>query len=64
MDGLRRFIWDEAATAEATSLVLMIAAVGVLLIAGLAVWYGALNGSFNTMSNSVNTLTGVIPSGS
>jgi hypothetical protein len=64
MDGLKRFFWDEAATAEATSMVLMIAAVGVLLVVGLAVWYGALNGSFTTMSNSVNSLSSAIPSGS
>lgn len=64
MNGLRRFFREETATAEATSMVVMIAAVGILLVAGLAVWYGALNGSFNTMANSVNTLKSVIPSGS
>jgi hypothetical protein len=64
MNGLRRFFREETATAEATSMVVMIAAVGILLALGLGVWYGALNGSFNTMANSVNTLKSVIPSGS
>lgn len=64
MNGPRRFFREETATAETTAMVVMIAAVGVLLVAGLAVWYGALNGSFNTMANSVNTLKSVIPSGS
>ena len=64
MNGLRRFFREETATAEATSMVVMIATVGILLALGLGVWYGALNGSFNTMANSVNTLKSVIPSGS
>jgi hypothetical protein len=64
MNGLRRFFREETATAEATSIVIMIAAVGILLAAGLAIWYNSLNSSFNTMANSVNTLTNVIPSGS
>ncbi len=64
MDGLRRFFRDEAATAEATSTVVMIAAVGILLAAGLFVWYTSLNGAYNTAANSVNQLKSVIPSGS
>ncbi len=64
MNGLRRFIREETATAEATSTVVMIAAVGILLAAGLFVWYTSLNGAFNTAANSVNQLKSVIPSGS
>ena len=54
MNGLRRFFREEMATAELTSMVVMIAAVGILLAAGLVIWYGALNGSFNTMANTVD----------
>jgi hypothetical protein len=43
MNGLKRFFREETATAEATSMVVMIAAVGVLLVAGLIVWYTRLN---------------------
>ncbi len=58
MDGLRRFFRDEAGTAEATSTVIMIAAVGILLAAGLIAWYTGLNGAFNTAGSRVTSLTG------
>lgn len=38
MNSIKRFFRDETATAEATSTVIMIAAVGVLLAARLVVW--------------------------
>ena len=40
MERIKRFLLDETATAEATSTVVMIAAVGVLLACGLGIWYG------------------------
>ncbi len=58
MNGLRRFIREETATAEATSTVIMIAAVGILLAAGLIAWYTGLNGAFNTAGSRVTSLTG------
>ncbi len=58
MDNLRRFFRDEAGTAEATSTVIMIAAVGLLLAAGLIAWYTGLNGAFNTAGSRVTSLTG------
>ena len=48
MEKIKRFLLDEAATAESTSTVVMIAAVGILLAAGLFVWYGHLNAFFDT----------------
>jgi len=58
MDGLRRFFRDEAATAEAASTVIMIAAVGILLAAVLISWYTGLHTSFNTAGSDVSALTG------
>ena len=58
MNSIKRFFQDEAATAEATSTVIMIAAVGVLLAAGLIAWYTGLNSAFNTGGTQVGTVTG------
>jgi phage-related minor tail protein len=62
MNSIKRFFLDEAATAEATSTVIMIAAVGVLLAAGLIAWYAGLNTAFNTAGNKVGSLTGTMQS--
>lgn len=48
MERIKRFFIDDAATAELTSTVIMIAAVGILLAAALAVWYGNVNSFFQT----------------
>jgi hypothetical protein len=48
MERIKRFFLDEAATAEATSTVIMIAAVGILLGGALVVWYGQLNSFFSS----------------
>ncbi len=61
MNRLQRFIREETATAESTSYVVMIAAVGILLAAGLIVWYTSMNTAFNTAANKVNILTNKIP---
>jgi hypothetical protein len=45
----KRFLLDEMATAEATSTVVMIAAVGLVLAGGLLAYYTGLNGFFNTV---------------
>ena len=54
MERIKRFFKDETATAEATSTVIMIAAVGLLLAAGLGVWYTGLQNFFTSASTSVN----------
>ena len=54
MERIKRFFRDEAATAEATSTVIMIAAVGLLLAAGLTVWYTGITNFFTSASTSVN----------
>jgi Flp pilus assembly pilin Flp len=68
MNGLRRFFRDEAATADATSTVIMIAAVGILLAAGLTLWYGGIKSFFTSATTQVSTMTGTMassfPSGS
>ncbi|MDI6813660.1 MAG: hypothetical protein QME75_15980 [Deltaproteobacteria bacterium] len=48
MQRIKHFLVDDSATAEVTSTVIMIAAVGLLLAAGLYVWYGYLNNFFST----------------
>ncbi len=53
MNCIKRFLVDESATAEATSTVIMIAAVGILLAAGLITWYTNLQGFFNTAGSNI-----------
>lgn len=53
MEKIKRFLMDESATAEATSTVIMIAAVGILLAAGLIVWYENIEGFFNTAGGNI-----------
>ena len=50
MNSIKRFFRDEAATAEATSTVIMIAAVGLLLAAGLGIWYSGISSFFTGAS--------------
>jgi Flp pilus assembly pilin Flp len=57
MERIKKFLLDEAGTAEATSTVIMIAAVGILLAAGLITWYTGLNTAFQTGSTKVQGLT-------
>ncbi|MCL4500301.1 MAG: hypothetical protein M1438_00410 [Deltaproteobacteria bacterium] len=46
MNSIKRFLVDDSGTAEATSTVIMIAAVGILLAAGLMLWYGHITTFF------------------
>lgn len=55
MERIKRFFLDESATAEATSTVIMIAAVGILLGGALVLWYGQINGFFSTAGNTLQT---------
>lgn len=48
MNRIKRFFADDSGTAEASSSVILIAAVGLLLAAGFITWYGTLHGFFNT----------------
>ncbi len=53
MNSIKKFFVDDSGTAEATSTVIMIAAVGILLAAGLITWYGNLNGFFSTAGTNI-----------
>jgi hypothetical protein len=55
MERIKRFFWDETATAEATSTVVMIAAVGLVLAGGLFLYYSGLNNFFNTVGTGAET---------
>ncbi len=48
MERIKRFFLDDTATAEATSTVIMIAAVGILLGGALATYYGHISGFFGS----------------
>jgi hypothetical protein len=47
MGRIKRFLLDDTATAEATSTVIMIAAVGIALAAGLSIWYQGVYDAFD-----------------
>jgi Flp pilus assembly pilin Flp len=53
MESIKKFFMDESGTAEATSTVIMIAAVGVLLSAGLIAWYGNINSFFTSAGGKI-----------
>ena len=53
MERIKRFLLDETATAEATSTVIMVACVGLLLSAGLVLYYTAIGGFFNSISTTI-----------
>ena len=55
MERIKRFLLDESGTAEATSSIILIAAVGVLLGAGMIAYYAGVNGFF---SGAASTYTG------
>ena len=57
MERIKRFLLDDSGTAEATSTIIMIAAAGVLLAAGLILWYGGVNTAFSTAGTKASTLT-------
>ena len=57
MERIKRFLRDETATAEATSTVIMIAAVGTLLAAGLIAWYGGVETAFTTAGTKAQAWT-------
>ena len=55
MERIKRFLLDDTATAEATSTVIMVACVGLLLSAGLVLYYGAIGGFFTSISTTIGT---------
>jgi Flp pilus assembly pilin Flp len=56
MKKIKRFLLDESGTAEATSTVIMIAAVGILLATGLILWYGKITTFFTDAGNNLTGL--------
>ncbi len=60
MERIKRFFKDDSATAEATSSVIMIAGVGILVGAALAIYYGALENFFNSAGAAANGYAGRI----
>ncbi len=53
MNGIKRFFADDSGTAEATSTVIMIAAVGLLLALGLTIWYQKLQAFFTDAGDNI-----------
>jgi hypothetical protein len=52
MERIKRFLLDETATAEATSTVIMIAAVGLLLGVAISAYYTGISGFFSEAGNN------------
>jgi hypothetical protein len=50
------FWQDESATAEASSTVIMVAFVGLLVSAGITLYYTAMNGFFARVGGVIETL--------
>ena len=58
MERIKRFLLDESGTAEATSSIILIAAVGVLLGAGMIAYYAGVNGFFTGASGTYTGYSG------
>ncbi len=56
MELIKRFFKDETASAEATSTVLLIGAVAVMLGAALVVWWGHINTFFDNAGTGADAL--------
>ncbi len=54
MERIKKFLLDDSGTAEATSSVVLIAAVGILLGAALVLYYGGIN-TFFTDAQTMST---------
>jgi len=58
MERIKRFLLDDSGTAEATSSVILIAAVGILLGAGVALYYGAFTTFFTNAGAGTTAYSG------
>jgi Flp pilus assembly pilin Flp len=61
MKRIKKFLLDDSGTAEATSTVIMIAAVGILLAAGLITWYGHIQTFFDNTGGQLEGTTFNLP---
>jgi hypothetical protein len=61
MERIKRFLLVDSGTAEASSIIIMIAAVGIMLGAGLAIYYGGANGFFNQAGGALDSYAAKIP---
>jgi hypothetical protein len=55
MERIKHFFMDETATAEATSTVIMIAAVGILLGGAIAAYYGHISTFFGSAGTNLES---------
>jgi len=60
MERIKKFLLDESGTAEATSTVIMIAAVGILLGAALATYYTSIDNFFSSAGAGADGYAGRI----
>ncbi len=60
MERIKRFLKEDSGTAEATSSVILIAAVGILLGAGMALYYGGFTTFFNSANAAATDYAGRI----
>ncbi len=58
MERIKRFLLDDSGTAEATSSVILIAAVGILLGAALVTYYGGVNSFFSGSAGTYSAYAG------
>jgi hypothetical protein len=58
MEQIKRFFWDETASAEATSTVLLIGAVSIFLGAALVIWWDNVTSFFTSAGTAADALGG------
>jgi hypothetical protein len=56
MERIKRFFWDDTASAEATSTVLLIGAVSIFLGVALVAWWGYIGGFFSDAGTAMTGL--------
>ena len=53
MNSIKRFLFEEKGSSEAVSSVILIAGAGILLLAGIALYYGAFKTFFTTAASRI-----------
>ena len=61
MKRIKRFVMDDSATAEASSIIILIAAAGILLAVGVALYFNAANDFFNSAGATVDGYAAKVP---
>ncbi len=61
MESTKKFLRDDSGTAEGTTVLILIAAAGILLAAGVGIYYSGIRDFFNTAGAVVDGYAAKVP---